>query len=48
MEQIIDRMIAVGYTREKATSLYQLYERNNDLDGLLRHVAAMEFVPDFS
>lgn len=48
MEKMIERLVAVGYTLDRAIKLYRLYEQRGNLDVLLKHVEQMEFVPDFS
>jgi len=44
MEQLIERLISIGYTSEKAESIYQLYARMGKLDNLESYISEKELI----
>jgi len=42
MEQLIERLIAIGYEPNKAEALFNFYEAQGDLDGLESYVVVKE------
>jgi len=42
MEQLIERLIEIGYPPNKAEELFEFYNRAGDLDGLESYVIVRE------
>lgn len=42
MENIVNRLIGIGYSEPRAKSLFALYDKNGNLTGLREYIEAKE------
>lgn len=42
MRKLINHLIDIGYSPQQAEELYYLYQSNNDIEGLERHISIKE------
>lgn len=48
METIVKKLVAIGYTREKAIELYKFYARTNSLNDLQDYIRTKESLKEVS